>query len=100
MANKLPDPSALIKPYCFSGAKDFDLGAFDPTDTQNLDIKNQAGDLLQQRIGQLSRLQQKLYADGNWGVLLIFQSMDAGGKDSVIRHVLSGVNPEGYRVYS
>ncbi len=100
MATKLPDPSDLIKPYRFSGAENFDLSAFDPTDTQKLDLRHEAGDLLRQRIGHLSRLQQKLYADGNWGVLLIFQSMDAGGKDSVIRHVVSGVNPEGYRVYS
>ena len=100
MAKTLPKPGDLIRPYRITKPVDFHLSVFDPGDTQDLDIKKQAADLLRERVANLSDLQQKLYADGRWGLLLIFQSMDAGGKDSVIRHVLTGLNPEGYQVHS
>src|SRR6202030_3877308 len=56
--------------------------------------------LLAKGIASLAELQDKLYAQDRWGVLLIFQAMDAAGKDGVIRHVMSGVNPQGCQVYS
>lgn len=62
--------------------------------------KDQADDLLKESIEQLSDLQRKLYAQDCWSVLLILQGMDSAGKDSVIRHVMSGVNPEGCQVFS
>ncbi|MBV8809898.1 MAG: polyphosphate kinase 2 family protein [Acidobacteriaceae bacterium] len=100
MAGKLTDLPQLVKPYRLAGSKNFRLSDFDPADHQNLDLKNEAGDLLKQGIERLSDLQQKLYAHDRWALLLIFQAMDAGGKDSVIRHVMSGVNPQGCQVYS
>jgi PPK2 family polyphosphate:nucleotide phosphotransferase len=57
-------------------------------------------ELLQKDIAELAELQDKLYAQDQWGVLLIFQAMDAAGKDGVIKHVMSGVNPQGVQVYS
>ncbi len=100
MAKNLPQASEIIRPYRVEKPDKFQLSSFDPGDTQGLHIKEQAADLLRERVAKISELQQKLYADGCWGILLIFQSMDAGGKDSVIRHVLTGVNPEGCQVYS
>ncbi len=90
----------LVKPYRVAQGNKFRLKDFDPADQQNLDLKNQAGNLLKGGIERLSDLQQKLYASDRWALLLIFQAMDAGGKDSVIRHVMSGVNPQGCQVYS
>ncbi len=78
----------------------FRLDDHDPADTQGLDLTKQADDLLKRDIERLSGIQQKLYAQDRWALLLIFQAMDAAGKDSVIRHVMSGVNPQGCQVYS
>ncbi len=62
--------------------------------------KEQYRDLLEERVAQLSSLQQLLYASNRYAVLLIFQAMDAAGKDGAIRHVMSGVNPQGCQVFS
>ncbi len=62
--------------------------------------KEEAGRALAARVAALAELQEALYAHNRWGVLLIFQAMDAAGKDSVIKHVLSGVNPQGCQVAS
>ena len=62
--------------------------------------KEEYRELLARHVSELSRLQQILYADNRYSVLLIFQAMDAAGKDSAIRHVMSGVNPQGCQVYS
>ena len=62
--------------------------------------KKEYREVLQQHVEQLSQLQQVHYADNRYAVLLVFQAMDAAGKDSVIRHVMSGVNPQGCQVYS
>lgn len=100
MAQKIPKLSKFIKPYRLNHGKNFRLNDIDPADTQGLDLKQQADDLLKESVKRLSDLQQKLYAQDRWALLLIFQAMDAGGKDSVIRHVMSGVNPQGCEVYS
>ncbi len=97
--NLLKEPK-LIKPYRVEHGKKFRLKDFDPADTQGLDLKEEAGDLLRDGIARLSDMQQKLYAQDRWALLLIFQAMDAAGKDSVIRHVMSGVNPQGCEVYA
>ncbi len=76
------------------------LADFDPADQQGLDLKSEADDLLKEGIERLSHMQRKLYAQDRWALLLIFQAMDAGGKDSVIQHVMSGINPQGCQVYS
>lgn len=80
--------------------KKFRLKDYDPADTQGLDLKEEAGDLLQEAVARLSDMQQKLHAQDRWALLLIFQAMDAAGKDSVIQHVMSGVNPQGCEVYA
>lgn len=77
------------------------LDDFDPADTGGLDLeKEQAGELLRDGVEYLSELQERLYAHDRWSLLLIFQAMDAAGKDGTIRHVMSGVNPQGCQVHS
>jgi PPK2 family polyphosphate:nucleotide phosphotransferase len=79
----------------------FRLGDCDPSETCGLDIeKREAKDLLADDVKRLSNLQERLYAQDKWAVLLIFQAMDAAGKDSAIKHVMSGVNPQGCQVHS
>jgi PPK2 family polyphosphate:nucleotide phosphotransferase len=100
MKTRLPKTSSFAKSYCVDHGKNFRLKDVDPADTQGLDLKQEAKDLLDKGVAQMSDLQQKLYAQDQWALLLIFQGMDAAGKDSVIRHVMSGVNPQGCQVYS
>jgi PPK2 family polyphosphate:nucleotide phosphotransferase len=100
MARKFPKLSKLIEPYRIDHGKKFRLKDHDPADTQGLDLKNETEEFLRRGVERLSDMQQKLYAQDRWALLLIFQAMDAAGKDSVIRHVMSGVNPEGCQVFS
>jgi len=92
--------SKLVKPYRVEDGKKFRLKDFDPSDTGHLHSKQHAGELLERGIASMAELQDKLYAQDRWGVLLIFQAMDAAGKDGAIKHVMSGVNPQGCQVYS
>ncbi len=79
----------------------FRLGDHDPADTAGLHLeKPRARELLQAGVEHLTDLQGKLYAQDRWALLLIFQAMDAAGKDGTIKHVLSGVNPQGVEVFS
>ena len=79
----------------------FRIDEWDPGDTGKLDIdKKEAKDFLKEGVERLSDLQEKLYAQDRWAVLLIFQAMDAAGKDSVIEHVMKGVNPQGCEVHA
>jgi PPK2 family polyphosphate:nucleotide phosphotransferase len=79
----------------------FKLADIDPGDTAGLDIdKDEAKELLKDSIKRLSELQEMLYAQDRWSVLGIFQAMDAAGKDGAIKHVMSGVNPQGCQVFS
>jgi PPK2 family polyphosphate:nucleotide phosphotransferase len=80
--------------------KQFRLARFDPGETRQLRSKQQAAALLQQGIERLRELQEQLYAQDRWSLLLVFQAMDAAGKDSTIKHVMSGVNPQGCQVHS
>ena len=81
------------------GAK-FRLKDFDPGDTGDVKSKKRAEKELQRGVELLSELQDKLYAQNRWAILIILQAMDAAGKDGVISHVMSGVNPQGCQVYS
>jgi len=90
----------LADAFCVTHGKSFRLKDFDPADTRGLHSKEKAEELLQKDIGVLADQQDKLYAQDQWAVLLIFQAMDAAGKDGVIKHVMSGVNPQGVQVYS
>jgi PPK2 family polyphosphate:nucleotide phosphotransferase len=90
----------LIKPYRIENGKKFRLSDFDPADTGDLHSPKEGVQLLQKGTVALADLQDKLYAQDCWAVLLIFQAMDAAGKDGAIKHVMSGVNPQGCQVYS
>ncbi len=90
----------LANAYRVHSGKHFRLKDFDPADTGHLKSKEHAEEALQQGICRMAELQDKLYAQGQWALLLIFQAMDAAGKDGAIKHVMSGVNPEGCQVYS
>src|ERR1700680_3050873 len=92
--------SKLVKPYRIEDGSKFRLKDFDPGDTGEIDSKEEAERLLAAGIASLAELQDKLYAQNHWAVLLIFQAMDAAGKDGAIKHVMSGVNPQGVQVYS
>jgi PPK2 family polyphosphate:nucleotide phosphotransferase len=89
-------------PFRFGDGKGFQLKRVDPADTLQLDPTNKgaAEAVLKEGVEILSELQDKLYAQDRWAVLLIFQAMDAAGKDSTIKHVMSGVNPQGCQVTS
>jgi PPK2 family polyphosphate:nucleotide phosphotransferase len=93
--------SKLVRPYCVTDGKKFRLKEWDPGDTGGLkEGKKKAKELLAASVKMLADLQDKLYAQDRWGVLLIYQAMDAAGKDGTIKHVMSGVNPQGCQVYS
>jgi PPK2 family polyphosphate:nucleotide phosphotransferase len=90
----------LAKPYRIEDGRHFRLKDFDPGDTGEFRSKEQAQEALEAGMAQLQDLQDKLYAQERWAVLLILQGMDAAGKDSVIKHVMSGVNPQGCQVHA
>jgi PPK2 family polyphosphate:nucleotide phosphotransferase len=91
----------FAKKYRVDDPDKFRIEDWDPADTGKLDIdKKEAKDLLAEGVERLSDLQEKLYAQDRWAMLLIFQAMDAAGKDSVIEHVMKGVNPQGCEVHS
>ena len=92
--------SKLVEPYRIEDGSKFRLTDFDPEDTGKIHSKKHAEKLLADGIADMTDLQSKLYAQDRWGVLLIFQAMDAAGKDGVIKHVMSGVNPQGCQVHS
>jgi PPK2 family polyphosphate:nucleotide phosphotransferase len=86
--------------YRVDSGKHFRLKDFDPADTGHWRSKENAAEALQQGILRTAELQDKLYAQNSWALLLIFQAMDAAGKDGIIKHVMSGINPQGCQVYS
>lgn len=92
--------SILAEQYRIDNGKHFRLKDLDPADTGGWKSDNQAKEHLQKDIARMEELQAKLYAQDQWSLLLIFQALDAAGKDGTIKHVMSGVNPEGCQVYS
>src|SRR5215210_1767766 len=92
----------LSKPYRVENGKGFRLKDIDPGDTGELksEDKPRAKEALEMGVEALAELQSVLYAQDRWSVLLIFQAMDAAGKDGTIKHVMSGVNPQGCQVSS
>lgn len=89
----------LLRRYRISDGRRFRLKQVDPGDTAG-QPREGADELLAKGIARLSEEQTKLYAQNEWALLLVFQAMDGAGKDSTIRHVMSGVNPQGVQVYS
>jgi PPK2 family polyphosphate:nucleotide phosphotransferase len=95
--------SELAEPFRITKGKNFRLKDVDPDDTREFTKeadKPRAKEALATGVTALAELQDKLYAQDKWAVLLIFQAMDAAGKDGAIKHVMSGVNPQGCEVYS
>jgi PPK2 family polyphosphate:nucleotide phosphotransferase len=92
--------SRLARPFRVTNGRKFRLKDVDPGNTGELKSKQEADGWLARGVTRLSELQEKMYAQDRWGLLLIFQAMDAAGKDSTIKHVMSGVNPQGCQVYS
>ena len=90
-----------IQPFRITKGKGFQLKNFDPGDTCGLKLgKGEASELLRQGTEWLAQEQDLLYAQDRWSLLLVFQALDAAGKDSTIKHVMSGVNPQGCQVFS
>jgi PPK2 family polyphosphate:nucleotide phosphotransferase len=92
----------FVDPYRITKGKGFRLKDIDPGDTRKIksDRKDEAKQILAQGVEWLAEEQDKLYAQDRWSVLLVFQAMDAAGKDGTIKHVMSGVNPQGCQVFS
>jgi PPK2 family polyphosphate:nucleotide phosphotransferase len=91
----------LIKRFRVDGAGGFKLSRFDPADTCGLDIgKSAAEDMIAGGLRHLTAMQEKLYAQDRWALLIVLQGMDAAGKDGVVKHVMSGLNPQGCEVHS
>lgn len=93
-------PAKLAKAYRIDNGKHFRLDDFDPADTGHWKNQEDAETQLRKDVLRMEELQTRLYAQDLWAVLLIFQAMDAAGKDGTIKHVMSGVNPEGCQVFS
>ncbi|MGA8273370.1 MAG: polyphosphate kinase 2 family protein [Candidatus Sulfotelmatobacter sp.] len=92
--------SKLANSYRIDDGEHFRLKDIDPAETAHLHSEQHAAEHLQKDIVRMQDLQAKLYAQDRWALLLIFQAMDAAGKDGTIKHVMSGVNPEGCQVHS
>jgi PPK2 family polyphosphate:nucleotide phosphotransferase len=92
----------LSEPFRVTDGAGFQLKDFDPADTLDLkaEDKPRAKEALEMGVQALTELQEMLYAQDCWSALLIFQAMDGAGKDSAIKHVMSGVNPQGCQIYS
>jgi len=78
----------------------FRLARIDPGETLGFESKDDVANAVARGVERLSALQEKLYAEHRWALLLVFQALDAAGKDSTIKHVMSGVNPQGCQVFS
>ena len=96
----IPSPAELSGRYRISSGLRFRLKDVDPADPWGKRLKPIAGQMLKQGTKRMADLQERLFAQDRWSVLLIFQAMDAAGKDGTIKHVMSGVNPQGCQVYS
>src|SRR5215470_13047013 len=90
-----------VHPFRITKGEDFRLKDFDPAETCGLKLdRGETAELIERGIALLTEEQDMLYAQNRWSLLLIFQAMDAAGKDSTIKHVMSGVNPQGCQVVS
>src|SRR5467141_1271870 len=97
---QVKEASRIVEKYCITKGEKFRLKDGDPADTNGVKSKQHAEHILESRVGLLSDMQEKLYAQDRWALLLIFQAMDAAGKDGAIKHVMSGVNPQGCDVHA
>src|SRR5258708_11815687 len=94
------NPAKLIKQFRIEKAHGFRLADIDPAETCGLDIgKSGAKEMIADGLSHLTTMQEKLYAQNRWALLIILQGMDAAGKDGAIKHVVSGLNPMGCEVH-
>ena len=94
-------PAKIVERYRVTDGHKFKLKDFDPSDDGNVDFDKKDGkDILEVGVKKLAKLQERLYAEGSWAILMVLQGIDTAGKDGVIKHVLSGVNPQGCSVRS
>jgi PPK2 family polyphosphate:nucleotide phosphotransferase len=91
---------SLIEPFTVTHGRRFSIDGIDPGDTAGVKSRADAAGWLERDLERLRDLQDKLYARSTWSLLLVFQAMDAAGKDSTIKHVMSGVNPQACQVFS
>ena len=96
----IPAAADLASRYRISNGSRFRLKDIDPNDSWGKRLKPIAGQMLKQGRKRMAALQERLYAQDRWSILLIFQAMDAAGKDGTIKHVMSGVNPQGCDVHA
>ena len=94
------EAAEISQPFRITKGEKFRLKDYDPADTGGLKDKEKALKTLQRGVELLSHFQEKLYAQDRWAMLMIFQAMDAAGKDGAIKHVMSGINPQGCSVTS
>ena len=92
--------SSLARSFRVTNGRRFRLADHDPANTDGIEGKKEAVEALQKGVARMDELQERLYAQNRWSVLIILQAMDAAGKDSAIEHVMSGLNPQGCEVYS
>lgn len=97
---QVKEAARLCEPYCITKGAKFRLKHYDTADTGDVKEREHCDKILENRSGLLSNLQEKLYAQDRWALLLVFQAMDAAGKDGVVKHVMTGVNPQGCEVHS
>jgi len=94
-------PAKIVECYRVTDGDKFKLKDYDPGDTGDVDFDKKDGkEILEVGVKTLARLQERLYAEGKWAILMVLQGIDTAGKDGVIKHVLSGVNPQGCSVHS
>ncbi len=96
----VPSLDQIAARYRVTDGARFRLAEIDPADPWGKSLKSNAKSLLSDGVKRLSDLQERLYAQDRWSILLVFQAMDAAGKDSTIKHVMSGVNPQGCEVHA
>jgi PPK2 family polyphosphate:nucleotide phosphotransferase len=96
----IKETARLAEPYRVTKGEKFRLAEFAPGDTHGVKSEKHAEKLQEQSSALASQMQEKLYAQDRWALLLIFQGMDAAGKDGAVKHVMSGVNPQGCDVFS
>src|SRR5690349_7200040 len=96
----IKESERIVSPYCITDGNKFRLKDFDPADTDEIESKKAAQSMLERSSMMLAEMQEKLYAQDVWALLVIFQGMDAAGKDGAIKHVMSGVNPQGCEVHA
>ncbi len=96
----IPSPADLAGRYRITNGSRFHLKDIDPRDPWGKRLKPIADEMLKQSSKRMAGLQERLYAQDRWSILLIFQAMDAAGKDGTIKHVMSGVNPQGCDVHA